>query len=293
MGRRGSCRICGDHRLNPDIDFSAVCRAIEEVASAEIKPKLGALSRSEISEKSAGDFVTSADLAVERQLGERLRDIMPSADILGEEAVAEGRASVASLRDDRLHWVIDPIDGTGNFATGYPLVAVIVSLIQADEILAGWIHDPFGNRTLEASLGGGAWMSGRRLSCHRPDDLRLMNGSVYGRRFRDRPLFQDTWGRGRAKLGAIWNARCVGHEHLARVSGLAHFGCYSRLLPWDHAAGFLMHREAGGIARRIDGSCYRPSDPSIGGLLAPDREIWRELWNILVGDGEPPELEAD
>lgn len=277
----------------PDIDFSKVRKALKEISDAEIKPKLGALSLSEISEKSAGDFVTSADLAVEKCLGERLRDILPAAEVLGEEAVADGRAAIASLADDQLHWVIDPIDGTGNFAAGFPLTAVIVSLVRADEILAGWIHDPFGDRTFETSLGGGAWLEGRRLLCNRPEDLRLMNGSVYGKKFRERHMFQETWGKGRGKFGAIWNARCVGQEHISRVSGLAHFGCYSRLLPWDHAAGFLMHKESGGISRMINGRRYRPSDPSIGGLLAPDLELWNQLWTILVADREPPELEAD
>jgi hypothetical protein len=54
-----------------------------------------------------------------------------------------------------------------------------------------------------------------------------------------------------------------------------------------------MHKESGGISRMINGRRYRPSDPSIGGLLAPDLELWNQLWTILVADGEPPELEAD
>jgi fructose-1,6-bisphosphatase/inositol monophosphatase family enzyme len=65
------------------------------------------------------------------------------------------------------------------------------------------------------------------------------------------------------------------------------------LLPWDHAAGFLIHKESGGIGRMLNGRRYRPSDPSIGGLLAPDLELWNQLWTILVADEEPPELEAD
>lgn len=270
--------------MTPDIDFEYVANVIGEVAREEIKDKLGLLSRKEISEKSAGDFVTSADLAVERRLGAMLKDYLPDADILGEEAVGEGRASVASLADDRLHWVIDPIDGTGNFAMALPLCAVIVALVRKDEVLAAWLHDPFGERTFMGGLGAGAWLNGGRLACHRPDDLRLMNGSVYGRRFRERSAFRETWGRGRKHMGAIFNMRCVGHEHMARLAGLGHFGCYSRLLPWDHAAGYLLHSEAGGAARQLDGRPYRPSDPSGGGLVAPDEDVWNMLHELLVGD---------
>ena len=270
--------------MTPDIDFEYVAGVIAEVAREEVKSKLGALSRAEISEKTAGDFVTSADLAVERRLGAALHDYLPEAAILGEEAVAEGRAAVASLAEDAMQWVIDPIDGTGNFAMAMPLCAVIVALIQRDEILAGWIHDPFGERTFMGGHGAGAWLNGSRLACHRPDDLRLMNGSIYGRRFRERPAFRETWGRGRKHMGAVFNARCVGHEHMARLAGLGHFGCYSRLFPWDHAAGFLLHTEAGGVGRLITGEPYRPSDPSEAGLLAPDEDVWNMLHELLVGE---------
>lgn len=269
--------------MTPDIDFEHIAALIAEIAREEVKDKLGLLSKAEVSEKSAGDFVTSADLAVERRLGAALGGYLPEAEVLGEEAVSEGRASIQSLAEDRLQWVIDPIDGTGNFAMGLPLSAVIVSLVRKDEILAGWIHDPFGERTFMGGLGAGAWSNGDRLACHRPDDLRLMNGSVYGKKFRERPLFAETWGRGRRRFGAVFNARCVGHEHMARLAGLGHFGCYSRLLPWDHAAGWLLHQEAGGVARQIDGGVYRPSDPSVGGLLAPDEDVWNKLHEILVG----------
>ncbi len=273
--------------MTPDIDFEHVAGLIAEIAREEVKGKLGLLSRGEISEKSAGDFVTSADLAVERRLGAALIDYLPEAAVLGEEAVGAGRASVASLAEDRLHWVIDPIDGTGNFAMAMPLCAVIVALVRKDEVLAGWLHDPFGERTFMGGLGGGAWSNGNRLACHRPDDLRLMNGSVYGRIFRERDGFRDTWGRGRKHMGAIFNARCVGHEHMARLAGLGHFGCYSRLLPWDHAAGFLLHKEAGGVGRLITGAPYRPSDPSVAGLLAPDVDVWNKLHELLIGDLPP------
>lgn len=269
--------------MTPDIDFEHVAGLISEVAREEIKGKLGLLSRSEINEKSAGDWVTSADLAVEHRLGALLRDYLPEADVLGEEAVSAGRASIESLAESRLQWVVDPIDGTGNFAMALPLCAVIVSIVKKDEVIAGWIHDPFGERTFMGSLGGGAWSNGERLSCHRPDDLRLMNGSVYGRRFRERSAFRETWGRGRKHLGAIFNMRCVGHEHMARLAGLGHFGCYSRLLPWDHAAGYLLHVEAGGVALQLDGSRYRPSDPSGGGLVAPDEDVWNKLAELLIG----------
>jgi fructose-1,6-bisphosphatase/inositol monophosphatase family enzyme len=268
--------------MTPDIDFDAVTTVIAEIAAEEVKGKLGILSRAEVSEKSAGDFVTTADLAVERRLGAALMDFLPDAQVVGEEAVGEGRASIVSLAEDHLSWVIDPIDGTGNFAAGYPLSAVILALVRKDEVLAGWIHDPYSDRTFVGSLGGGAWFAGNRLSVHTPDESRLLNGSIYGRSFRRSTGFQATWARGRGKMGAIFNARCVGHEHMSRLAGLSHFGGYSKLFPWDHAAGFLMHSEAGGVGKLITGAAYKPSNADIAGLLAPDEDIWNKIRDIIT-----------
>ena len=268
--------------MTPDIDFDAITAIIAEIAAEEVKAKLGVLSRAEVTEKSAGDFVTSADLAVERRLGAALQDLTPDAQIVGEEAVSEGRASIAGLADDHLSWVIDPIDGTGNFAAGYPLSAVILALVRKDEVLAGWIHDPYSDRTFVGSLGGGAWFGGRRLSVHTPSEGRLMNGSIYGRMFRRSTGFQATWARGRGKMGGIFNARCVGHEHMSRLAGLSHFGGYSKLFPWDHAAGFLMHSEAGGVGKLISGEPYKPSNADIPGLRAPDEDIWNKIHDIIT-----------
>lgn len=268
--------------MTPDIDYDAVTAVIAEIAAEEVKAKLGVLSRAEISEKSAGDFVTSADLAVERRLGAALKEMTPEAAIVGEEAVSDGTASIKSLADDVLSWVIDPIDGTGNFAAGYPLSAVILSLVRKDEILAGWIHDPYSDRTFVGSLGGGAWFGGRRLSVHTPTENRLLNGAVYGRMFRRSQGFQATWSRGRGRMGGIFNARCVGHEHMSRLAGLSHFGVYSKLYPWDHAAGFLLHSEAGGVGKLITGETYRPSNADIPGLLAPSEDVWNKIHDIVM-----------
>jgi fructose-1,6-bisphosphatase/inositol monophosphatase family enzyme len=163
-----------------------------------------------------------------------------------------------------------------------PLFAVIVALVVEGETRIGWIHDPVSGRLAVASRGEGAWMQGRRLQVHKPKNPGAMTGSIYGRRFRQSDAVRRLWGRGRGRLGVLFNTRCVGQEYLARVQGRMHFGVYTRLNPWDHAAGILLHAEAGGYGALFDGSPYRPIASSPGVLLTPDKELWEQLHEQVI-----------
>src|SRR5690242_20515707 len=107
-------------------DSDRVARLIAETAAAEIMPRFEKLERHEIQEKRPGDLVTVADLAAERRLSLVLQDLLPGSRIVGEEAVAADPCVLAALAEADPVWLIDPIDGTGNFAAGKPIFAVIV-----------------------------------------------------------------------------------------------------------------------------------------------------------------------
>ena len=130
-------------------------------------------------------------------------------------------------------------------------------------------------------------MRGRRLSVVQPaaDDphaLRRLTGSVYGRRFRESEPYRKYWAGGRGALGQVFNTRCVGQEYLARLQGGMHFGVYTRLNAWDHAAGCLLHQEAGGYIARFDGTPYEPLRETPGILVAPDKALWDVLHRELI-----------
>ena len=236
----------------------------------------------DIGEKSPNDFVTAVDLAMEARFAKRLPDLLPGSVLVGEEAAAADPDILDRLAEDRPVWVVDPLDGTANFASGYPLFCTIVALVNSGETVAGWIYDPFSERMALAERGGGAFMGGRRLKVVRPANLRDMNGAIYGYKFRTSDAYREIWGRGRGRLGHCFNTRCVGQEYLARLLGRAHFGLYTRLNPWDHAAGCLLHEEAGGAAALHGGAPYRPLGPRHGLLVAPDWDIWRQIETDLI-----------
>jgi len=266
--------------MTPDID--SVSDLIRRVAADEMLPRFVDLEVSEIGEKTPGDFVTAVDLAMERRLTAELAALLPGSLVIGEEAVGADIRVLDRLLAEAPVWVVDPLDGTANFASGYPLSTVIVALVVEGVTRAGWIYCPFSGRMAAGSRGEGAWMGDRRLKVRRPAALREMNGAIYGRRFRQSDPYRTIWGPGRGRLGHVFNARCVGQEYLSRLQGRCHFGLYTRLNPWDHAAGCLLHEEAGGVVALFDRTEYRPTRSTPGALLAPDQELWDELHAAIV-----------
>lgn len=253
------------------VDAERVAGIIREVAAAEILPRFRNLTAGQIREKQPGQLVTEADIEAERVLTLRLAEMRPGAACVGEEAVAANPALLSLLERPGAVWVIDPVDGTSNFAQGVSRFAVILALVVDGVTRIGWIFDPVSGRMAIAEQGGGAWESGRRLSVLPGGALDTLAGSVK----------RSSRLAGRvAKAGRKGSAA---HDYLDLVTGTLHFAHFHRLMPWDHAAGVLIHAEAGGFGRLIDGNPYRPRFDGGGLLLAPDETCWSALRAVLVG----------
>lgn len=265
---------------------------VREVAAEEIVPRFAHLGTGDVVEKAPGDLVTVADLSSEKRFSAALPGLLADSVVLGEEAVAKDAGLLSMLDRDDPVWVVDPLDGTGNFSAGLPIFAVIVALVVKGRVKAGWIHDPLNGRMATAVEGEGAWIDGRRVRIGRPQDLRKLNGAVYGRPFRFSEAYRALWSAGRGRMGQVFNPRCVGQEYLARLQGGMHFGVYTRLNPWDHAAGCLLHAEAGGHVMRFDGTPYRPAERDPGIVVANDAELGdlidRELVQPALAEGRKP-----
>jgi len=264
---------------------SVIC-LLREVSRTEIMPRFRHLAATDIREKTGPqDMVTIADEAAERALDKGLRALFPGDDVIGEEAVAANPALLDRLKQPGRVWVLDPIDGTANYASDLPLFGVMAALVEADQVLAGFIHDPVGDDTAVAIAGGGAWMinregSRRRLHVAPPVPVREMVGS-FSWRYLAEPLRSHMLHR-LDRVAAVTEYRCAAHQYRMLAGGHAHAMSFGRLYPWDHAAGFLLHREAGGYARRFDGGEYRPSVIDGGLLLAPDEASWEALAEAIL-----------
>ncbi len=259
------CHQSSGFELFPDIE--EVAELIREVAETEIVPRFQSLAEDDTWEKRPGSVVTVADQAAEHALTIGLEKILPGSTVVGEEAVADNPDLLHRINGEAPVWIVDPVDGTRNFAAGKSDFAVIIAFVLDGETRAGWIYRPIEKTLATAVSGDGAWVDGIPVRVAGTAPLAHMTGSLGAR------LRRNTEFSGRFK--AVTNTKCCGVDYLAIITGNIHFAYYRNLMPWDHAAGQLMHREAGGYSACLDGGDYRPGRQSEGGmLLAPNSNDW-------------------
>lgn len=266
-----------------DIDWLA--QLLSQVASEEIMPRFRRLDAGQVRRKSsAADLVTEADESAERAIAAVLAARYPHALVLGEEACSAAPDLLDGLAAAELAFVIDPVDGTYNFASGLPLFGVMLAVVARGETVAGIIHDPVGGDWAIGVRGAGSWIRAAdgarlRLAVAEPVPVSEMTGAVSWSSVKqpERAMLA----RNHSKCLAQFGYRCAAHEYRLLAAGHAHFAVYNKLMPWDHLAGALIHSEAGGHAARFDGSPYRPGQLTGGLLVAPDRASWDALRSAL------------
>lgn len=229
---------------------------------------------------SAVDVVTHTDREVETFVRGRLAELRPGDGFFGEEGEPDDSTT-------GLTWVVDPIDGTVNFVYGIPQWAVSIAVVEggpdplAWRALAAVVVNPTSGETFTASVGGGAWLDGRRLEVNAPASLELSllaTGFSYdsARRVEHAEALVRVVGRVRdlRRLGAASLDLCA--VAAGRVDAYVERG----LKPWDHAAGALVAAEAGAVVRGEIGEA--PSE-SLTFVAAPT--IAHDLAALVVEAG--------
>ena len=248
-------------------------------ARTEIMPRFGKLAPDQIRQKSSTfDLVTEADEAAEAVITAALKSAFPGSVVIGEESTQKEPALLDTIADAELAFIVDPVDGTRNFASNLPLFGVMAAVTRRGETLAGVIYDPVLRDWAYAVRGGGAWREwedGTKspLRVAPPAPLSEMEGFI-GTTHLPEPL-RTTVNGNLSRLATNQALRCAAHEYRAAAGGHCHVLFYSRLMPWDHAAGALLHREAGGYSAHFDGAPYAPTHFSGGLICAPDEASWR------------------
>lgn len=246
-----------------------VADLMRETAAAELLPRFRNLSKDDVRQKRPGDFVTVADVASEQRLASGLAKILPGVPVVGEEAVEKDPGLLDLVaRPGEACWIVDPLDGTANFAAGRDRFAMIICLVQDTKAIAGWILDVPRDRMAVTQLGSGVSFDGARVhGAPLPAPLNGFVGYKIAKSF-DQQLSPGQ----RARLGTITTLRCAGAEYLEILAGRASFSLYRTTKPWDHAAGTLMMREAGGGAVQFSAAPYMPAQPLNAGLITASTE---------------------
>lgn len=218
------------------------------------------------------DLVTEADRASERLILSRLKSEYPSHSIVAEETGAHAGTS-------EYRWYVDPLDGTTNFAHGFPVFNVTLALERAGELITGVIFDPVRNEMFTAEKGGGAYLNGERIQV---STTKLITDSLVATGFPSRKRHQNInvhfyyqlamMSHGVRRAGAA--AIDLAYVACGRLEAFWEFG----LNPWDMAAGILMVTEAGGACSDMRGA---PVDLRGPDVLADNGRVHSELVQLF------------
>ena len=267
--------------MTSSVDVTILADLLRRAAQTQILPRFRRLGSDDVRAKSeATDLVTEADEQAERMIKAEVKQLWPDAVFIGEESVAAEPALLDKLQGAELAVIVDPVDGTFNFASGIPAFGVMASVVSKGETVAGIIYDPMGDDWVLAEKGGGAWLrrpdgEAQRLSVATPVALEEMVGMA-STGYLPNGKRAEIMGN-LAKVRFLTNYRCAAHEYRTFAGGHVHYLMYNKLMPWDHLAGVLISEEAGAYARRFDGSHYLPHHIDGGLLITPDKASWELL----------------
>jgi len=259
-----------------DLDhFKAVALAAAYRGGGYIRQRLDGVR--EIKHKGEIDLVTEVDVGSEKRIIEVIRASFPDHAILAEE-----RGSIGGASD--LQWIIDPLDGTTNFAHGLTTCCVSIALTKKGQPLIGLIYCPFTEELFSAVRGKGAFLNGRRLSVStigRVRDSLLVTGFPYNVK-EILPAVMQRFTRCLASSQGIRRLGSAALDLAYVAAGRFEAFWEEHLQPWDVAAGHLIVQEAGGRVTDFDN---QPFEPEMKSILASNGQIHSEMLTLLALKG--------
>lgn len=254
---------------------SEILALMRRVSDAVILPRYKNLRPGEVDDKGGNEPVTIADREAEAMLSDALSKLEPSMHIVGEEAAFANETLLEALGQEC--WIVDPIDGTRNFARGAPPFGIIIAWAESGVTKSGWIYDCLSGRFCAAHMGKGAFVDGQRISAsptgQQPPIAAI--SVLFADDDRRKALLEDV----APHYQLVDIPYCAAEQYPRLALGANDISIFERTLAWDHAAGALWLNEAGGKVARPDGSPYLVNEPTRTGLLAAASNV---LWESLA-----------
>lgn len=258
-----------------------IINIVRRAARSEIMPRFRNLSKGDIATKSSpSDLVTIADQRSERMITRGLAGQFANALIVGEEAVAQDPELVKKLPDAELAFVIDPIDGTWNFTHSLGVFGVIIAATRFGVPIFGLLYDP----VMDDYVISGAEEKTRYATG--PRKVQVCTTSIKEQARHLRGIYhtglmskaqRETVGALFPQVGSISNLHCSCHEYRLLARGHYDFCITINPKPWDHLAGALAVRQAGGVSRMLSGADYSAAEQTGILLTAGNEALWKQL----------------
>lgn len=252
---------------------------MERATREAILPRFRNLQDGDVEDKGGNDPVTVADKDSEFLLREELNRLDSSLAFVGEEAAHADPTILQKL--DQPCWIVDPIDGTRNFASGKPPFGIIIARAEGGIAQSGWIFDCLTGRFCSAHRGLGAFVDGERMQSRGTGKTPPVAAiSLVFMKDEDR---QATRRHISPNYELVDIPFCAAEQYPRLGLGENDISIFERTLAWDHAAGALWLEEAGGKVARPDGSLYRVDEWDRKGLLgASTPQLWDELATLYT-----------
>ncbi len=260
-------------------DIHLLIRLVRTAAREELLPSFNRVKREF---KQDGSIVTRVDHAMQARLADTLAHHWPAIGLLGEEMTTAQQSHQQATATAGL-WVLDPLDGTTNFAAGIPYYSVSLALLAHGRVVMGVVYDPERDEMFHAVAGGGAWLNGERLEavtgamplkrCVAAVDFKRLPGAL-ARRLAEDPPYASQRSFGSVALDWCWVAADRFHVYL-----------HGRQKLWDYAAGLLILEEAGGRAATLDDEpVFEDSIAPRSAMVALDGNLF-EAWRDWIRGG--------
>lgn len=265
---------------------TSLVNIVRRAAKTEILPRFRNLSAHQIGTKSGPqDLVTEADTAAEAMIARGILQLFPNAVVIGEEAAAANPALRQKAAEAELAFIIDPVDGTWNFAHGVPLFGVILAATRFGKPVFGMLYDPMVDDWVIADDQSatriiGAGRAARVTSVSDGGALDQLSGVMHFYLMSQEQ--QDKLAPVLPNFSRMSSMRCSCHEYRVMAQGGVDFTLSGVLNPWDHAAGVLLCNQAGGVAKMLDGRDYDIGIEDGFLLCAPNQDTWDTLAEALA-----------
>lgn len=264
----------------PDID--ALQSLVRQAAREELLPRFRRVGHQV---KSDGSILTEADLAMDRALRRQLAELWPAVTFLSEEMSRDQQERL--LRDvAQPLWVLDPLDGTSNFAAGLPFFTVSLALVVESRVVLGVVYDPIRDETFAARAGQGATLNRDPLRAH-PTQFPLERAVALVDFKRLPPALRNRLAQ-QAPYSSQRNFGSCALEWCWMASGRGHIYLHGGMKLWDFAAGSLILSEAGGYSQTLDGeSVFRPIMTARSVVASGDARLFGLWCDWLAGSSDP------